>query len=168
MFKSNEYIPCYGSECTKFGVNRESSFRHLTFKVTVNYIYVDDPRRRQHSAGPVGTQQGHPRLVLDCFAGAASRAMNQIKNGPRVVGPAKIDIKLGDFELSVGDDAQPGHWIAPGLLRSPTMVPVHVMEKVNKANEALAGRNPVPGCGYQSQLTTTGEVVVLLWVERRR
>jgi hypothetical protein len=158
MFKSNEYIPFYGSECTKFGVNRESSFRHLTFKVTVNYIYVDDPRRRQHSAG----------LVLDCFAGAASRAMNQIKNGPRVVGPAKIDMKLGDFELSVGDDAQPGHWIAPGLLRSPTMVPVHVMEKVNKANEALAGRNPVPGCGYQSQLTTTGEVVVLLWVERRR
>ncbi|KAJ0420492.1 hypothetical protein BJY00DRAFT_312917 [Aspergillus carlsbadensis] len=164
---NNKSILCHGSECTKFGITRASAFPNLTFKIEVNYIYVDDRRRQQHSAGPIDNQQAHTCLKLDCFAGAASRAIQQIKNGPRVVGPAKIDVKLGDFEHSVGDDAQPGHWIAPDLLGSREMIPLRLMEKANAANAALARGNPVPACGYRSQLTTVGEVKVLVWVQRR-
>ncbi|KAL2799440.1 hypothetical protein BJX66DRAFT_333340 [Aspergillus keveii] len=167
----NEPIPCHGIECTRSPSKQNSIFPHLTFKVTINYIYTDDPRRQQHLTGPVINQQAHTSQTLSCFAGAARHAISQLPSGPAYRGIAKMNVKLGDFELMVGgggDAQQPGCSLPPAYLMGQRVVPLRVLETVDRANGALARGNPVAGCGYQSQLMTVGEVKVLVWVERRR
>jgi hypothetical protein len=165
----NESIPCHSVECTRSPSKQNSIFPHLTFKITINYIYADDPRRQQHSTGPATNQQAHTSQTLSCFAGAARHAISQLASGPAYRGIAKMNVKLGDFELMLGGggDAQPGCSLPPAYLIWQR-VPLRVLEMVDRANGALARGNPVPGCGYRSQLMTVGEVKVLVWAERRR
>jgi hypothetical protein len=166
---NKEYTPCHGTECTRSPSKQNSISPHLTFRLSIAYIYTDDPRRQQHSTGPVTNEQAHTSRTLSCFAGAARHAVNQLPSGPLYRGIAKMNVKLGDFELMLGGggDAQPGCSLSPAYLMGQR-VALRILETVDRANKALARGNPVPGCGYQSQLMTVGEVKVLVWVERGR